>query len=131
RSVLLPAGSALAAVGIGSFAYHGPQPEWAKAAHDASIIGLALVIIGHHIWVLARFRKSRAAALRCVWTKTALWFAPALAAYWAGRTGSSLCRPASAWQYHAAWHALSAFALGVAAKSLAVGGTRRVEAGDR
>jgi hypothetical protein len=28
---------ALGAVAVGSFLYHGPQPAWADAAHDASI----------------------------------------------------------------------------------------------
>lgn len=32
----------LIAVGVGSFAYHGPQPAWAGRGHDGSII-LALV----------------------------------------------------------------------------------------
>jgi hypothetical protein len=37
--------------------------------------------------------------------------AVAAAAHLAGRTGSPLCRPDSGWQWHAAWHVLSALAL--------------------
>ncbi len=40
------------------------------------------------------------------------WGAAGLVAYQLGRTGSLLCRPDSVWQWHAAWHVLSAVALG-------------------
>jgi hypothetical protein len=53
-------------------------------------------------------------ATAAAWRAAAAWTAPALAVYWAGRTGSPLCRPASMFQPHAAWHALSAIALGLA-----------------
>ena len=43
-----------------------------------------------------------------------------LAAYAAGRSASSLCRPDSVWQYHGAWHVLSADA-GWAALAMAPG----------
>ena len=41
--VLAPAALALTLVGIGSFAFHGPQPGWADAAHDGSIAAVLLV----------------------------------------------------------------------------------------
>ena len=44
-----------------------------------------------------------------------------LAAYAAGRSGSPLCRPDSLWQYHGAWHVLSAAAAGWAARAMAPG----------
>ena len=36
-------GVALVAVGVGSFAYHGPQPSWAKLAHDWPIVATGAV----------------------------------------------------------------------------------------
>ena len=42
RGVLAAAaGIVLIAVGVGSFAYHGPQPSWAGLAHDWPIVALA------------------------------------------------------------------------------------------
>lgn len=37
-------GAALIAVGVGSFAYHGPGGELSRVAHDASIAGLLVVL---------------------------------------------------------------------------------------
>jgi hypothetical protein len=113
RSLLVVAGAAMVAVGMGSFAYHGPQPAWADAAHDASIGALALALVADHVWLLARARPPNAATLLGAWRAAAPWIAAALLAYWTGRTASSLCRPTSLWQYHAAWHTLSALALGL------------------
>jgi hypothetical protein len=112
RGMLLATGAAMVAVGVGSFAYHGPQPGWAAAAHDGSIVVLALVLTGEHIRVLAR--AGVIAVLRA-WRPAAGWIAVALVAYWAGRTGSRFCSPAAGWQPHAAWHALSAIGFGQAA----------------
>jgi hypothetical protein len=53
RGLLVAAGLAVAGVGAGSVAYHGPQPAWAGLAHNGSIVGLALVIVGHNVWLLA------------------------------------------------------------------------------
>ena len=55
------------------------------------------------------------------WATAAGVFAPGLAAYTAGRSGSQLCRPESPWQYHGAWHVLSAAAAGWAARAMAPG----------
>jgi hypothetical protein len=96
---------ALIAVGLGSFAYHGPQPAWAGPAHDGSIVlalGCAILLAATaggrptRIWRTGPGRLS--AALVVV----------ALAAYAAGRTGSPLCDPDSWIQPHAVWHALAA-----------------------
>jgi hypothetical protein len=54
-----------------------------------------------------------------VWAAAAGVFALGLVAYTAGRSGSPLCRPDSLWQYHGAWHVLSAVAAGWAARALA------------
>jgi hypothetical protein len=113
---------AFIAVGLGSFAYHGPQPHWASLAHDGTIVWLVAVLVAHALCVLRRSRAGRGSlgALVAAWTPAALWMAPAVVAYMAGRTGSPLCDPASLWQPHALWHALSAVALGVAVRDGAV-----------
>ena len=58
---------------------------------------------------------------RSAWATAAGVFALGLAAYAAGRSGSPLCRPDSLWQYHGAWHVLSAAAAGWAARAMAPG----------
>jgi hypothetical protein len=107
------AGVALVAVGAGSFAYHGPQPSWAELAHNWPIIAAGAVYAAG----LARSGRQR----RSVWATAAGVFALGLAAYAAGRSGSPLCRPDSLWQYHGAWHVLSAAAAGWAARAMAPG----------
>lgn len=105
RRLLMAYGGALAAVGIGSFAYHGPQPTWAGWVHDGSIaaaigLGAAVLAATPAVW---RWQSSSARAL---W----LTAAAALVAYVAGRTGTPTCRPDSVLQPHAAWHLLGATA---------------------
>jgi predicted membrane channel-forming protein YqfA (hemolysin III family) len=96
---------ALIAVGLGSFAYHGPQPAWAGPAHDGSIVlALACAIVpaataGRRRTRIWRTGPGRLAAALVV---------VALAAYAAGRTGSPLCDPDSRIQFHAVWHVLAA-----------------------
>jgi hypothetical protein len=107
------AGVALVAVGAGSFAYHGPQPSWAGPAHDWPIVAAgAVYAVG-----LARSGRRQ----RSTWAMAVGIFALGLAAYAAGRSGSPLCRPDSLWQYHGAWHVLSAAAGGWAARAMAPG----------
>lgn len=111
RGVLAPAaGVVLIAVGVGSFVYHGPQPTWAGAAHDWPIIALGvLCAVG-----FVRSVRSQ----RRLWMAAAGIFAIALLAYAAGRSGSPLCRPDSLWQFHGAWHVLTAAAAGCAAAAM-------------
>jgi hypothetical protein len=105
---------ALVAVGAGSFAYHGPQPSWAKFAHDWPIVATGAVYAAG----LARSgRRHRWSA----WATPSGVLALGLAAYAAGRSGSPLCQPDSLWQYHGAWHVLSAAAAGLAARAMAPG----------
>jgi hypothetical protein len=114
RSVLLAGGAALVGVGVGSFAYHGPQPGWAHLIHNAAILGLAIVMVGDHVWLLSRRTLRR--AVRCLvaaWRPAGGWIVLALVAFWVGRTDSGLCRPDAVWQPHAVWHALSAVGLGL------------------
>jgi hypothetical protein len=97
------AGVTLVAVGAGSFAYHGPQPEWAGVAHDWPIVALGI------LYAAGLIRSWRLKSLS-TWTVPAGLFALGLAAYAAGRSGSPLCRPDSLWQFHGAWHVLTAAA---------------------
>lgn len=157
RGALLAGAVGLIGVGLGSVAYHGPQPSWARLAHDGSVVWLALVVVGHNVWLLARasLRRATAYALPCLaavpvlaaagaasllgpvlvaavlagaalthprattdlavaaWRASAGWMAAALVAYVAGRAGSTLCHPDSLWQFHSAWHGLSAVGLGL------------------
>jgi predicted membrane channel-forming protein YqfA (hemolysin III family) len=119
RAVLAgAAGVVLLAVGVGSFAFHGPQPPWAGPAHDWPIIALAVVyVVGLALTVRRRPR---------MWLAAAGILAMALIAYAAGRSGSPLCRPESLWQYHGAWHVLTAAAAAWAALAL---GSFRAHAG--
>jgi hypothetical protein len=108
------AGVTLVAVGAGSFAYHGPQPSWAEPAHNWPIVALGAV---YAVGLAKSARRNRLSA----WVAPAGVFALALTAYVAGRSGSPLCRPDSLWQYHGAWHVLSAAAAGWAACAMAPG----------
>lgn len=108
------AGVALVAAGAGSFAYHGPQPSWAERAHDWPIVAVAVVYVAGLACSVRRRKWS-------TWAVAAGVFALGLAAYAAGRSGSPLCRPDSLWQYHGAWHVLSAAAAGWAALAMAPG----------
>ncbi len=113
------AGAALVAVGTGSFAYHGPQPSWAGLAHDWPIVAAGAVYA-------AALARSGRRQWRSAWAAAAAGFlALGLAAYAAGRSGSPLCRPDSLWQYHGAWHVLSAAAAGCAARVMAPGVNQR------
>jgi hypothetical protein len=96
---------ALIAVGVGSFAYHGPQPGWAGRAHDGSIIvALVCAILLATTTGGRRDRIWRTGSGRL----SMVLVAAALAAYAAGRTGSPLCDPDSWIQFHAGWHVLAA-----------------------
>ncbi|KUI03984.1 hypothetical protein [Mycobacterium sp. IS-3022] len=113
RGVLAAAaGGALVAVGFGSIVYHGPQPSWAGLVHDWPIVAAgALYMVG-----LARGVRGKQ---QSAWITAAGVFMLGVAAYVAGRSGSPLCRPESLWQYHGAWHVLSAAAGGLAAWAMA------------
>ncbi|MDG5485069.1 hypothetical protein [Mycolicibacterium gadium] len=105
------AGVVLVAVGAGSVIYHGPQPPWAGTAHDWPIIAMAVVYVAGLAFTVRREWR--------VWLAAAAILAIALIAYVAGRSGSPLCRPDSPWQFHGAWHVLSAAAAGLAAMVMA------------
>jgi peptidoglycan/LPS O-acetylase OafA/YrhL len=118
------AGAALVAVGGGSVIFHGPQPSWAGLAHDWPIFAAGAVYA-------AGLARSRRPQRRSAWAAAAGVFTLGVAAYAAGRSGSPFCRPDSLWQYHGAWHVLSAAALGWAARAMAPGRPRRPHADHR
>lgn len=102
----------LAATGLGSAVYHGPQTAGAQLMHDlpiALLVGQAIVV------PLARVRSGvpvvRPGGRRVV-AVAAVAAAIGLAAYTAGRTGGPLCDPDALAQPHAAWHVAAATALG-------------------
>ncbi len=108
----------LAATGLGSAVYHGPQTAGAQLMHDlpiALLVGQAIVV------PLARVR-SRVPVVRPGGRRVAAVAAAAaaigLAAYAAGRTGSPLCDPDALAQPHAAWHAAAATSLAAWALAL-------------
>lgn len=111
------AGVALVAVGAGSFAFHGPQPSWAGPAHDWPIVALGAICVAG----LARSWSRRDWA---GWPIATAVFAVGLGAYVAGRSGSPLCEPDSIWQFHGAWHIISAVAAFAAALAMARGAER-------
>ena len=110
----LPVASAVAlvAVGAGSLAFHGPQPSWAEPAHDLPIVALGVVCVAAVAQSGGRQRWTALVSVAGV-------FALGLVAYAAGRSGSPLCRPDSLWQYHGAWHVLSAVAAVLAVWAMA------------
>jgi hypothetical protein len=108
RAALTGMAGALAWVGVGSFAYHGPQPAWARGAHDCSIFIAAAC-------TLLLIQAQRPSGPKRIWRSRAGRLAAALgaaapAAYAGGRTRSLLCRPDSLLQLHGAWHVLTAAA---------------------
>ena len=112
RGVLVSGGGAFLGVGVGSLAYHGPQPGWADFVHAASVVCLVGVVVAQTAWLGVRSTTRRVAL--AAWKAAGGWMVLGLTAYTAGRTGSWLCDPGSLWQPHAAWHVLSALGLGQA-----------------
>lgn len=109
RPLLVSGAVAIAAVGAGSFAYHGPQPGWAGPLHRWSVIGLAFVMAAQTIALLA---GGSGQTILAAWKAAGGWLAVGLVAYVLGRTGSPICRPETLLQLHGAWHVLVAVGLG-------------------
>jgi hypothetical protein len=92
---------ALAAVGVGSFLYHGPMPPAADAVHNGAIVAL-VVLTAAAVWRRRALPRPPALALAAL--------AAAGLLNLLGRTGAPLCHPDSLAQPHAAWHVLTATA---------------------
>jgi hypothetical protein len=104
RVALILYAASLGAVGIGSVAYHGPQPRWARRVHDGSIAAsLACTLLVTVTAQPSPFKGVRV-QLRPVLSLMTL----AGAAYRAGRSQSRWCNPDSLVQLHGLWHMLSA-----------------------
>lgn len=108
-SVLLSTAAALIAVGVGSIAYHGPQPGWAESVHTLSIMGMAFVLIAQTVRLL---RGQSTKGVVAAWKAAGGWMMAGLIAYVMGRTSSPWCRPETLLQLHAVWHVLIAVGLG-------------------
>jgi hypothetical protein len=98
----------LALVGVGSVAFHGPQPRGAKVLHDAPIAGLLAVAA-----TTPMVRRSRGRSALPGWTPQrgavlAGIAVAATAAFAGGRTSSPTCCPDCAFQLHGLWHVLAA-----------------------
>jgi hypothetical protein len=110
-------GLAVAACGVGSVDYHGTGSPAARLLHDGSLY----LVVGVVAWREVRrvVGRARLTSRGRVAHRVALAAAVAgVACWWAGRTGGPWCDPDSLLQPHAAWHVLSATAVG--AWSLAV-----------
>ena len=58
-AVLVTYGVLIAAIGVGSAAYHGPMPTWGRFAHDVSIAAVLAFVVGDEV---ARARGAPARA---------------------------------------------------------------------
>jgi len=111
----LGVGAALIANGFGSFAYHGPQPPWAKLVHDGPIVAVVALLAVNEVG--RRTDPIEGRTTRREHRVALVAGAGALVAYGLGRTGSPACRPESLLQWHAVWHVLAAVALASAAEA--------------
>lgn len=106
-------GGLLALVGLGSLAYHGPQPRGSELGHDLPIaLLLALIPVTAGVRMLRGDEVAPGLTRARSLTAAGLW-ATAGAAYAAGRTGAPTCKPDSRLQWHGVWHVLSASAFAV------------------
>lgn len=102
-------GALLVAIGVGSIAFHGPQPLGARLLHDVPIV-LAAAFVA--VVTAARVRSAgfaRVAGGRAIGLVGVVIVA--VAAWVFGRTASPLCDPDAVFQFHGLWHVLSAVAL--------------------
>ena len=107
-----------ALVGLGSVAFHGPQPRGAELMHDLPIAAMLGLLAG-----TPAVRSHRGLDPAPGWSRPrgvaiAGLGAAAGIAYVAGRTGARTCDPNSRWQWHGVWHVLSAATFGVAGEVL-------------
>jgi hypothetical protein len=98
----------LALVGIGSVAFHGPQPRGAKVLHDAPIAGMLALAVATPV-----VRRARGRTPLPGWTPRSAAVlaglaAAAAAAFAGGRTSAPTCCPDCVLQLHGLWHVLAA-----------------------
>lgn len=126
RNVLAAGGAGMIVVGVGSFAFHGPQPDWAHPVHNGSVVALVAAMAGCTLHLLGR--AATRPVVVAAWRRAAPWFLPAAVLYLTGRSGAPLCHPGNLWQPHAAWHILTGLALGVVIRGYVRDENRRAEA---
>ncbi|MEX0667904.1 MAG: hypothetical protein WD313_06205 [Acidimicrobiia bacterium] len=133
----------VAAIGVGSIAFHGPMPPWGEFLHDISIV-LTLVWVllvemkRQHLWPLGLALAAAASVTPVVADPAQAVLAVAVIGFVAvpqqkrvlrlqavailaagglvgtlSRTGWPLCDPDSIWQGHGFWHLAAAAALTV------------------
>ena len=103
--------ASLTTVGVGSIAYHGPQPPWATRFHDGSIVAsLAAAVL-----VVSTAPRTTPGPLRR--RPVLLLTTLSAAVYRAGRSESRWCDPDSLVQLHAVWHLLSAVSAAALART--------------
>ena len=98
----------LALVGVGSVAFHGPQPPGAKALHDVPIAALLALAVATPVVRRARGRTALPGWSPRRGTALAAVAAAAAAAFAGGRTSAPTCCPDCALQLHGVWHVLAA-----------------------
>jgi hypothetical protein len=105
-------GLAVAACGVGSADYHGTGSPAARLLHDGSLYLVVGVVawreVGRRVAGRGRLAPGGRVAYRAALAATAA----GAACWWAGRTTGPWCDPDSLLQAHAAWHLLTAAALG-------------------
>ena len=116
RGLVIATSVGMISAGVGSVAYHGPQPGWAHVVHDLSALLLAVLVIGHTTWLLLLPGRRREVVAAC--GSVLPWGVVAVTAYVAGRSGSPLCHPATIWQPHALWHIFSAVTIGALGRAV-------------
>lgn len=98
----------LVLVGVGSVAFHGPQPRGAKVLHDAPIAGMLALAVAMPV---ARRLRGRTALPGWTPRRGAVLGSVAVAAtaaFVGGRTSSPTCCPDCVLQLHGLWHVLAA-----------------------
>ncbi|MGH2697821.1 MAG: hypothetical protein ACRDJL_01305 [Actinomycetota bacterium] len=113
RAGTLAFGASVVAAGTGSVLYHGPQPSYAKAVHDLSIVAVLSQVA---VYELAHRRRGAVPEPRAYATALAS-IGLGAAAYALGRTSSPLCDPGSVLQLHGAWHLLAGLSLAAYARA--------------
>jgi len=107
RTRMILFGLGVAAVGVGSVLYHGPQPAVAQSLHDGTIvIVVAMVGVLELVRAAGRLRRDRRGYLLAL---AALLLGAV--AFTFGRTSSPLCSPDGVVQLHGLWHVLAAVTL--------------------
>ncbi len=100
-------GACVAATGLGSWLYHGPQPRGARTIHDLSMLTVLSQVAFLELTGITRRLRPERRALHAAWAALSL----GIAAHALGRTSSPWCDPDSPVQLHGLWHLSAALSL--------------------